>query len=180
MGGPMAAIRLLWAQPLRPTCSVAIPIVGITDLVTLMQNRPPYWADFIDQFARRYADVNTEEGRAFLRSRSPLYKANAIKKPMLIGHGANDIRCTEVQSDLIVAAMKEKGIPVTYVVFPDEGHGFARPENNIAFNAIAEIFLARHLGGRAEPVGSGISKARRTRSRAGADILKDLGVDAGS
>ena len=157
----------------------AIPIVGITDLVTLMQNRPPYWADFMDQFARRYADVNTEEGRAFLRSRSPLYKANAIKKPMLIGHGANDIRCTQAQSDLIVAAMKEKGIPVVYVVFPDEGHGFARPENNIAFNAIAEIFLARHLRGRAEPVGSDFEGSSHE-IRAGADILKDLGVDAGS
>ena len=157
----------------------AIPIVGITDLVTLMQNRPPYWADFMDQFARRYADVNTEEGRAFLRSRSPLYKANAIKKPMLIGHGANDIRCTQAQSDLIVAAMKEKGVPVTYVVFPDEGHGFARPENNIAFNAIAEIFLARHLGGRAEPVGLDF-EGSSYEIRAGADILKDLGVDTGS
>jgi dipeptidyl aminopeptidase/acylaminoacyl peptidase len=156
----------------------AIPIVGITDLVTLMQNRPPYWADFMDQFARRYADANTEEGRAFLRSRSPLYKANAIKKPMLIGHGANDIRCTQAQSDLIVAAMKAKGIPVTYVVFPDEGHGFARPENNIAFNAIAEIFLSRHLGGRAEPVGSDFEGSSHE-IRAGADILKDLGVDAG-
>ena len=70
------------------------------------------------QFNRRYADVTTEEGRAFLRSRSPLYKAAAIKKPMLIGHGANDVRCTIAQSDLIVAAMQEKGIPVTYVVFP--------------------------------------------------------------
>jgi len=157
----------------------AIPIVGITDLVTLMQNRPPYWADFMDQFARRYADVNTEEGRTFLRSRSPLYKANAIKKPMLIGHGANDIRCTQAQSDLMVAAMKEKGVPVTYVVFPDEGHGFARPENNIAFNAIAEIFLARHLGGRAEPVGSDFEGSSHE-IRAGADILKDLGVDTGS
>jgi acylaminoacyl-peptidase len=153
----------------------AIPIVGITDLVTLMENRPPYWTDFMEQFNRRYADVTTEEGRAFLRSRSPLYKAAAIKKPMLIGHGANDIRCTIAQSDLIVSAMQEKGIPVTYVVFPDEGHGFARPENNIAFHAIAEAFLARHLGGRAEPIGEDFAGSSHE-IRAGAEIVQDAGA----
>jgi len=69
--------------------------------------------------------------RAFLRSRSPLYKVDNIEKPMLIAQGANDVRCTLAQSDLIVDAMKEKAIPVTYVVFPDEGHGFQRPENRL-------------------------------------------------
>jgi dipeptidyl aminopeptidase/acylaminoacyl peptidase len=131
----------------------AVPIVGITDLVTLMENRPPYWADFMEHFHRRYADVRTEEGRAWLRSRSPLYKVDQITKPMLIGHGANDIRCTLAQSDMIVAAMQQKGLEVTYVVYPDEGHGFARPENNLSFFAITEAFLARHLGGCCEPVG---------------------------
>ena len=155
----------------------AIPIVGITDLVTVMENRPPYWADFMAQFNRRYADVTTEEGRAFLRSRSPLYKAAAIKKPMLIGHGANDVRCTIAQSDLIVAAMQEKGIPVTYVVFPDEGHGFHRPENNIAFHAIAEAFLARHLGGRVEPVGDDFEGSSHE-IRAGAEIAGDASATA--
>jgi acylaminoacyl-peptidase len=150
-----------------------VPIVGITDLITLMENRPPYWADFMEQFNRRYADVRTEQGRAFLRSRSPLYKIDNIKKPMLIGHGANDVRCTLAQSDLIVAAMQEKGIPVTYVVFPDEGHGFYRPENNIAFHAIVEAFLARHLGGRMEPVGDDF-KGSSHDIRAGADVLKGL------
>ena len=127
-------------------CSV--PIVGITDLVTLLENTPPYWADFMEQFYRRYADPRTEEGREFLRSRSPLHKADRIRKPMLIAHGANDVRCKREQSDAIVAAMERLGLPVTYVLFPDEGHGFARPENNLAFHAIAEAFLARHLGGR--------------------------------
>ncbi len=155
----------------------AIPIVGITDLVTLLENRPPYWADFIEQFNRRYADVRTEEGRAFLRSRSPLYKVDNIKKPMLIGHGANDIRCTLAQSDLIVDAMQKKGIPVTYVVFPDEGHGFYKPENNIAFHAIAEAFLARHLGGRAEPIGGDFAGSSHE-LRAGADIIEGVGVAA--
>ena len=148
----------------------SIPVVGITDLVTLMENSPPYWADYIDQFARRYGDHTTEEGRSFLRSRSPLYEVDNIQKPMLIGHGANDVRCTLAQSDLIVAAMKAKGIPVTYVVFPDEGHGFYRPENNVAFHAIAEAFLARHLGGRAESIGDDF-KGSSHEIRAGADIL---------
>ena len=153
-------------------CSV--PIVGITDLVTLMENCPPYWADYTEQFNRRYADMRTPEGRALLRSRSPLYKADAITKPMLIGHGANDVRCTVAQSDLIVAAMQAKGLPVTYVVFPDEGHGFAKPENNIAFHAIAEAFLARHMGGRAEPVGDDFAGSSHE-IRAGAEILANSG-----
>lgn len=150
-----------------------IPVVGITDLVTLMENRPPYWASFMEQFNRRYADVGTEEGRAFLRDRSPLFKVSDINKPMLIGHGANDVRCTIVQSDVVVEAMKENNIPVTYVVYPDEGHGFARPENNIAFHAIAEAFLAKHLGGRVEPVGKDFEGSSHD-IRAGADILTGL------
>ena len=83
-----------------------------------MENRPPYWADFVVQFNRRHADVRTEEWRGFLRSRSPLYKVDQIIKPMLVGHEANDVRCTLAQSDLIVAAMQAKKIRVTYVVFP--------------------------------------------------------------
>ena len=148
----------------------AVPIVGITDLVTLMENTPPYWADFMEQFRRRYGDWTTEEGRAFLRSRSPLYKVDAIKKPMLIGHGANDVRCTLAQSDAIVAAMQAKGIPVTYVVYPDEGHGFAKPENNLAFHAMVEHFFAHHLGGRAEPVGDDFNGSSHE-IRAGAKMI---------
>jgi acylaminoacyl-peptidase len=148
----------------------AVPVVGITDLATLLENVPPYWADIMDQFYRRYADPRTEEGRAFLRSRSPLYKADQIKKPMLIAHGANDVRCTLAQSDQIVGAMQRLRLPATYVVFPDEGHGFARPENNIAFHAVAEAFLAQHLGGRAEPVGEDFAGSSID-IRAGGEVL---------
>jgi acetyl esterase/lipase len=77
-----------------------------------------------------------------------------IKKPLLIGQGANDPRVKQAESDQIVKAMQDKKIPVTYVLFPDEGHGFARPENRMSFNAVAEGFLAQHLGGRYEPIGS--------------------------
>lgn len=151
----------------------SIPVVGITDLVTLIESKPPYWEDFIDQFYERYGDPRTEEGRAFLRSRSPLYKADRIKKPMLIAHGANDVRCTLAQSDEIVAAMQKLGLPVTYVVFPDEGHGFARPENNLAFHAVAEAFLAQQLGGRAEPIGNDF-EGSSIEIRAGAETLRQL------
>jgi dipeptidyl aminopeptidase/acylaminoacyl peptidase len=102
-------------------------------------------------------DPGTPEGQALLKERSPLTYADAIKKPLLIGQGANDPRVNVAESDQIVAAMKAKNIPVTYVVFPDEGHGFARPVNNIAFNAVAENFLAKCLGGRAEPVGGALA-----------------------
>ncbi len=86
---------------------------------------------------------NTEEGKALLRERSPLYKAGKIVRPLLIGQGANDPRVNagRVRPDR-GGDDGNKGIPVTYVLFPDEGHGFARPENNIAFNAVTENFLA--------------------------------------
>jgi dipeptidyl aminopeptidase/acylaminoacyl peptidase len=102
---------------------------------------------------------NTPEGVALLKERSPLYSAGKIVRPLLIGQGANDPRVNQAESDQIVAAMKEKGIPVTYVLFPDEGHGFAKPANNIAFNAVAENFLATCLGGRAEPLGDTLGKS---------------------
>lgn len=99
-------------------------------------------------------DIDTEEGRAFLESRSPLNRVAAISKPLLIGQGANDPRVKQHESDQIVQAMQEKNLPVTYVLFPDEGHGFQRPENQMAFHAVAEHFLAGCLGGRTEPFGN--------------------------
>lgn len=71
----------------------------------------------------------------------------------MIAHGVNDPRVKCDESAQIVSAMQEKGIPVTYLVYSDEGHGFARPENNISFTAVTEAFLAEHLDGRFEPVG---------------------------
>jgi acylaminoacyl-peptidase len=150
----------------------AVPIVGVADLVTLMENLPPYWAGIREHFKHRFADVSTEDGREFLRKRSPLSKVDSIVAPMLIGHGANDVRCTLEQSELIVSAMQKKDIPVSFVVFPDEGHGFYKPENNIAFHAMVEAFLARHLGGRYEPVGDDFEGSSHE-IRAGADILRE-------
>ena len=151
-------------------------VVGITNLETMLANPPPYWAAFCEQDYHRIGDPRTPEGVALLKARSPLYQAGDITKPMLIGHGANDVRCKVAESDQIVAAMTEKHIPVIYVIYPDEGHGFARPENDIAFKAIMEAFLARHLGGREEPVGDDFTGSSHE-IRAGGEVLQEILAD---
>jgi dipeptidyl aminopeptidase/acylaminoacyl peptidase len=150
-----------------------VSIVGISNLVTMLQTIPPYWATFADQMYRRYADPNTQEGRAWLMARSPLTRVDKISRPLLIGHGANDVRCKLAESDQIVAAMQARNLPVTYVVYPDEGHGFVRPENRLSFNAIVEAFLAEHLGGTVEPVSDDFAGAS-LEVRAGADEVRGL------
>ena len=132
-------------------CSVAI--VGPSNINTLLSTIPPYWQPMIEMFTQRVGDFKSEEGKKFLESRSPLNFIDRIKKPLLIGQGANDPRVKQSESDQIVKAMQAKRIPVTYVLFPDEGHGFARPNNRLAFYAVAEEFLAQHLGGSNQPVG---------------------------
>jgi dipeptidyl aminopeptidase/acylaminoacyl peptidase len=133
-----------------------VDIVGPSNLFTLLQTIPPYWEAGKQQFYQRMGNPTTEAGKALLRERSPLFMADRIKVPLLIGQGQNDPRVNVRESEQIVEAMKAKAIPVTYVVFPDEGHGFARPVNNIAFNAITENFLSTCLGGRAEPIGDAL------------------------
>jgi dipeptidyl aminopeptidase/acylaminoacyl peptidase len=150
-----------------------IDIVGPSSLVTLLQNVPPYWAPFMPVMKRRVGDVDSEEGRVELLKRSPLQLVDNIEKPLLISQGANDPRVTQVEADQIVDAMKEKGIPVTYVLYPDEGHGFRRPENSKSFNAVMEAFLAEQLGGRFEPVGEDFDGATIT-VPAGADQVPGL------
>jgi dipeptidyl aminopeptidase/acylaminoacyl peptidase len=157
MGGSYGGYATLVGLAFTPdvfTCGV--DIVGPSNLVTLLNTIPPYWTPMIAVFTRRVGDHRTEEGRKFLEARSPLTHADKIRRPLLIGQGANDPRVKQAESDQIVQAMQAKKIPVTYVLFPDEGHGFARPENRIAFNAVAEGFLAKHLGGRAEPAGDAL------------------------
>ncbi|MBA4045833.1 MAG: S9 family peptidase [Erythrobacter sp.] len=149
--GGYATLAGLTFTPDKFACGV--DIVGPSNLETLLKTIPPYWAPLVKQFHDRMGDPNTEEGLALLKAASPLYKADKIVKPLLIGQGANDPRVAQAESDQIVGAMKAAGIPVTYVLYPDEGHGFARPENNIAFQAIAENFLSSCIGGRAEPIG---------------------------
>jgi dipeptidyl aminopeptidase/acylaminoacyl peptidase len=154
MGGSYGGYATLVGLTFTPeTFACGVDIVGPSNLETLLETIPPYWEPMVKQFHERMGNPTTPEGKALLQERSPLYKASAITKPLLIGQGANDPRVKQSESDQIVSAMQEAGVPVTYVLFPDEGHGFAKPTNNIAFNAVAENFLATCLGGRAEPLG---------------------------
>jgi dipeptidyl aminopeptidase/acylaminoacyl peptidase len=130
----------------------AVDIVGPSNLVTLLKSIPPYWEPVRKMFSVRVGDLETEQ--KFLESRSPLFKVDKIKVPLLIGQGANDPRVKQAESEQIVEAMRKAGKEVEYLLFPDEGHGFARPQNRLKFFAAAEKFLAKHLGGRSEPAGA--------------------------
>jgi dipeptidyl aminopeptidase/acylaminoacyl peptidase len=155
VGGSYGGYATLVGLTFTPeTFKCGVDIVGPSNLNTLLSTIPPYWASFFEQFAKRIGDPRTEEGRKLLAERSPLTHVEKIQRPLLIGQGANDPRVKQPESDQIVAAMQAKNIPVTYVLFPDEGHGFARPENSMAFNAVNEAFLAQCLGGRAQPIGN--------------------------
>jgi dipeptidyl aminopeptidase/acylaminoacyl peptidase len=126
----------------------AVDIVGPSNLKTLLETIPPYWAPVIAQLYKRVGNPETDAD--FLWSRSPLSRARDIRIPLLIAQGANDPRVKQAESEQIVAALEEAGIDHEYMLFPDEGHGFAKPENRLKFYAAAERFLARHLGGRFE------------------------------
>ena len=154
MGGSYGGYATLVGLTFTPEVfACGVDIVGPSNLNTLLDTVPPYWAPMLAMLRARVGDNSTDEGKRFLAERSPLSRVDSIVRPLLIGQGANDPRVKQAESDQIVEAMKERGIPVTYVLYPDEGHGFARPENNLSFMAVAEAFLARCLGGRSEPVG---------------------------
>lgn len=147
MGGSYGGYATLAGVAFSPDAfACGVDIVGPSNLNTLLKTIPPYWSTILAVFHKRMGD-----NEAFLKSQSPLFKADQIKAPLLIGQGANDPRVNKAESDQIVAAMRKNQKPVEYYVFPDEGHGFARPENRTAFNAASEEFLAKYLGGRYEP-----------------------------
>jgi len=159
MGGSYGGYATLVGLTFTPeTFACGVDIVGPSNLVTLIESFPPYWAPIMElSWYPRVGDPRKEEDRKDLLARSPITRVEQIRRPLLIGQGANDPRVTQKESDQIVAAMKAKSIPVTYVLYPDEGHGFARPENRTSFFAVTEGFLARCLGGRQEPFGSDLS-----------------------
>ncbi len=153
MGGSYGGYATLVGLTFTPDVfACGVDIVGPSNLQTLIETIPPYWQSFFENFALRMGDPRTEEGRKLLQERSPLNKADQISKPLLIGQGANDPRVKQAESDQIVQAMQDKNLAVTYVLYPDEGHGFARPENRMSFYAVAEAFLGENLGGRIEPI----------------------------
>jgi dipeptidyl aminopeptidase/acylaminoacyl peptidase len=154
MGGSYGGYATLVGVTFTPeTFACGVDICGISNLVTWIETVPPYWAPMTELFATRVGDSRTEEGRALLTERSPLTYVDRIQQPLLIGQGANDPRVPQAEADQVVQVLEERGIPVTYLLYPDEGHGFARPENNLSFFAVAEAFLNQCLGGQFEPIG---------------------------
>jgi len=169
LGGSYGGYCVLAGLTFTPETFVCgVDIVGPSNLNTLLSSIPPYWEAGKIQMFLRVGDPTQPDGQALLKERSPLTRAGDIARPLLIAQGANDPRVKQAESDQIVQAMQARGIPVTYVLFPDEGHGFARPENNLAFTAVAEQFLAAHLGGRAEGFGE-VLRASTIRVPAGVD-----------
>lgn len=154
MGGSYGGYATLVGMTLSADVfACGVDIVGPSNILTLLSTIPAYWAPAKQMFKDRVGDYDSEEGKKFLLERSPLTYVDRIRKPLLIGQGANDPRVKQAEADQIVAAMQEKKIPVTYVLYPDEGHGFARPANRLSFYAVTEAFLAEHLGGRYQPIG---------------------------
>ena len=130
-----------------------VDIVGPSNLVTLLESFPDYWRPFLEgTFYLDLGDPANEEDREYMMSRSPISRVDAISAPLLVGQGQNDPRVTKIESDQIVESMADRELPVTYVNFPDEGHGFARPENRLAFFSVMEGFLEGCLGGTSEPI----------------------------
>jgi dipeptidyl aminopeptidase/acylaminoacyl peptidase len=153
MGGSYGGYCALAAVTFTPevfACSV--DIVGPSNLKTLIQTIPPYWKTLRSEMDVRVGNVDDPADAELIHRASPLNFAHRIIRPLLIGQGANDPRVKQAESEQIVATIEKNGGSVTYVLYPDEGHGFLRPENSTDFTARAEAFLARHLGGRYEPM----------------------------
>jgi dipeptidyl aminopeptidase/acylaminoacyl peptidase len=147
--------------------AAAVDLFGPSNLITLMDSIPPYWEPIRQMFYQRMGDPTTPEGKALLVERSPLTWASKIKTPLMIAQGANDPRVNHAESEQIVIALRDRGFPVEYLLIPDEGHGFARPVNNMAAIMATEIFFAKYLGGRDQTDGTPEVMAR----------LKEITVD---
>jgi dipeptidyl aminopeptidase/acylaminoacyl peptidase len=168
LGGSYGGYATLAGVTFTPDLyAAAVDIVGPSNLITLLESIPPYWESIRKLFYERMGDPNTPEGKALLTERSPLTYADKIKTPLLVVQGANDPRVNKREADQIVIALRDRGYPVEYLLAPDEGHGFARPVNNMALFMSSEQFLAKHLGGRAQEGGTPETVAR----------LKEITVD---
>jgi dipeptidyl aminopeptidase/acylaminoacyl peptidase len=158
-GGSYGGYAALWgATHSGDVFKCSVDIVGPSNLQTLLDTVPPYWASYQEMLYRRIGDPRTNEGKELLIERSPLTHVDKIKIPVLIAQGEKDPRVKQAESEQIVAAMKAKNLPYIYMLFMDEGHGFARPENKFAFYGVAEKFLADNLGGRFEKLTDELDK----------------------
>jgi dipeptidyl aminopeptidase/acylaminoacyl peptidase len=170
-GGSYGGYAALVAATKTPEVFACIvDIYGIANLLTFMAAIPPYWGPGFSVWKNRIGDPDTEEGRAFLKERSPLTHIDRAFRPILIVQGLEDVRVTRAESEQMVASLRQRNVPVTYVVFPDEGHGFSKPKNQVAFRAVTEAFLAKHLGGASEPID-------RARDFAGSSLTVEVGAD---
>jgi dipeptidyl aminopeptidase/acylaminoacyl peptidase len=149
LGGSYGGYATLAGVAFTPDVyAAAVAIVPPSNLETLLESIPPYWESFRNVFYKRMGNPNTPEGLAQMRRQSPLFSADKIRTPLMVVQGANDPRVVQRESDQIVIALRDRNFPVEYILADDEGHGFARPVNNMAMLAAAERFLAKHLGGR--------------------------------
>ena len=173
-GGSYGGYATLVGLTFTPEVFAAgVDIVGPSNLVTLLNSIPPYWVPIRNVFRNRVGDIATRKGQEELLARSPLPLADRIVRPLLIAQGANDPRVKQAEADQIVEAMKSKELPVTYLLYPDEGHGFARPENMVSFFAVAEAFLAPILGTRFEPIGDDLAESS-LQAPAGRELVEGL------
>ena len=148
--GGYAVLRALTLEPDRFACGVAM--CPPADLVAFLENVPPYWGPLDEVFARKIGDIGTPEGRAMLADRSPMTHLDRLSAPLFLVHGANDVRVSQNDSDAVAAHLQDRGVPYLYALFETEGHVLARPENVRAFHALADQFLSRTIGTRAEPL----------------------------
>lgn len=170
-GGYAALVGLAFSPR---TFACAVDLVGPSSLVTLLESFPAFAQPVLEvTWYRRVGDPRTPAGRALLLERSPLGRAAQIERPLLLAHGARDVRVTQQEAEQLVAALSGRKVPVTYLLYPDEGHAFARPQNWLSFFALTEAFLARWLGGRVEPVGDALVGAS-LEIRAGAEHIPGL------
>jgi dipeptidyl aminopeptidase/acylaminoacyl peptidase len=151
-----------------------VDVVGISNIRTLLSTVPPYWKPYAVGIYKLYGNPNTEEGRRYIAENSPLTRASSIKKPLLVLQGKNDPRVKKDEADQIVNAVKKHGLPVAYVLYPDEGHGFCKEPNHRSSTAFIEAFLAKTLGGRLEPIQQSDVKGSSHQVLEGEDIAANV------
>ncbi|CAI5445886.1 unnamed protein product [Caenorhabditis angaria] len=171
MGGSYGGYETLVALTFTPNVfACGVDIVGPSNLISLMQAVPPYWLGFYKDLVKMLgADITSEEGRESLTARSPLFFADKVSKPLMILQGANDPRVRQHESDQFVAALEKKNIPVTYILYPDEGHGFRKANNRLEQHGHIESFLHSCLGGKTQPFQPGQYKSSA--------IVKSVGIE---
>lgn len=168
LGGSYGGYATLAGVTFTPDVyAAAVDIVGPSNLITLLDAIPPYWEPIRRMFYLRLGNPTTDDGKKLLMEESPINSADKIKTPLLVAQGANDPRVNRREAEQIVIALRDRGFPVAYILAPDEGHGFARPINNLALMMASEEFLAKHLGGRYQEGGTPEEIAR----------LKEISVD---